>query len=144
MRYEQSVYLDSEILNKINQFLTEEPSCEEECLGEDETITETVAFGNGYEMDIKCCGVKFMEGEGETNLAWTEAVLFRNGAQVAFTEPSDGFEGDWELEDNEGNVYVVHVMNKERTTDLDNKIKNAQQYISEAQSDNLSAKPFER
>ena len=86
----------------------QELASEEECFGEDETITETARFDNGFEMYIKCCGVQYEE-DG-CNLAWTEAVLFHNGGQVAFTEPSDEFEGDWELEDDDGNTYIVHVV----------------------------------
>ena len=58
-------------------------------------------------MDIKCCGVQYMEGE--SNLAWTEAVLFCNSDQIACTDPMDEFEGDWELEDGDGSKYLVHV-----------------------------------
>ena len=110
-KYEKTIRLEPAFLEKIRRYLEVEPSCKSECLGEDETITETVRFENGYFMDIKCCGVQYEEGG--SNLAWTEAVLFNpNGGQVAFTEPCDGFDGDWELEDNDGILYVVHVESK--------------------------------
>lgn len=108
MQYEKTIRLDPSYLDRIQKYLDKEPSCEEGCLGEDETIIETVKFDNGAAMDIKCCGVQFEEGG--SNLAWTEAVLFQNGKQVAFTEPSEDFEGDWELEDSDGNAYIVHIL----------------------------------
>lgn len=82
-------------------------SNEENCIGEDETISYTASFNNGFEMDIKCCGVQYQEGA--SNLAWTEAVLFQNGVEICCTEPSDEFIGDWNLWDDE-NEYIVHVI----------------------------------
>ena len=78
----------------------------QDCLGEDDTISYSVNFGNGMEMDIKCCGVQYEEGR--SNLAWTEAVLFKNGSEVCCTEPSDEYTGEWELE-YKGNKYIVNV-----------------------------------
>jgi len=62
-------------------------------LGEDDTIAYSADFGNGYEMDIKVCGVAYEEGSD--NSAWTEAVLFLNGAEIACTEVNDDLLGDW-------------------------------------------------
>ena len=59
-------------------------------------------------MDIKCCGVEYREGE--SNTAWTEAVLFLNGSQVGFTDPSNEFFTEWILDDIGGNVYSVSVI----------------------------------
>ena len=72
-------------------------------MGEDDTITETVTFDNGYQVDIKCCGAQDDE-------AWTEAVLFDpKGNQVSYTDPSDRFTGKWYLADDRGNTYIVTV-----------------------------------
>ena len=69
---------------------------------EDETVTETIKFPNGYEMDIKAV---IPDWESQV---WTEAVLFdKKGNQISFTEPSDTFMGEWNLEDHEGNSYTV-------------------------------------
>lgn len=106
MVYEKTIRIAQSKLDKINRYLTVEPVDEYECLGEDLTIVATVKFDNDIEMDIKCCGVQYQEGE--SNLAWTEAVLFKNGSEVCCTEPCDEFEGDWELEC-DGDKYVVHV-----------------------------------
>ena len=59
----------------IEKALTVEPGSESECFSEDETLIKTASFDNGMEMDIKLCGVQYHEGE--SNTAWTEAVLFR-------------------------------------------------------------------
>ena len=98
------IYVPERILDRINRYLTIEPDSEEDCLSEDTTISYTAKFDEHYEMDVKCCGVQFREGE--SNLAWTEAVLFKNGCAIAMTEPSDGFEGEWEIEA-DGNIYKI-------------------------------------
>lgn len=108
MRYEKTIVVAPESLEKINKYLDEEPECEGNCLSEDETIIETAVFEDGYEMDIKCCGVKYEEGG--CNTSWTEAVLFHNGSEIACSDVGDDFEGDWELKDNDGNTYIVHVV----------------------------------
>lgn len=52
----------------------------------------TVKFDTpGYEADIKICS----SGDGEP--LWSEAVLFRDGSEVAYTEPDDSLEGEWFL-----------------------------------------------
>ena len=84
------------LAEKIQRYLSVEPKTENECLSEDEIISVIIPFGNGIEMDVKCCGVQFHENE--SNLAWTEAVLFDHGSQVAYTDPSDEFLGEWTLE----------------------------------------------
>ena len=112
MTYEKTLALDSSYLDEIKKYLTIEPTSASDCLGEDETISETVAFDNGFEMDVKCCGVQFKDGE--SNLAWTEAVLFCNGSEVCCTEPCDVFESDWKLDDDDGNTYIVHVVGGEQ------------------------------
>lgn len=84
-------YDAEDIMSRLNTV----PCSEEECMGEKETITHTANFGQGIEMDIKVCGVSFMEGI--PNMPWTEAVLFENGCQVACSEPGEDFFGEWEL-----------------------------------------------
>ena len=110
MRVEKKLILSHEEAEIINHYLHDEPKNQSECLGEDETIIHTVVFDNGIEMDIKCCGVQFEEGE--SNLAWTEAVLFKGGSQVCCTEVSDEYFGEWMLEYN-GDEYVVKVWKAE-------------------------------
>lgn len=90
----------------IIKLLTIEPKTEKECFGEDETISYTANFGYGIQMDIKVCGVQYEEGG--TNTAWSEAVLFNHGSEVACSEPSDGFMGEWELE-YDGKKYITEV-----------------------------------
>lgn len=106
-RHEKTVKVSAGLLSQINKYLREEPKYESECLGEDETISVTAKFDNGIEMDIKCCGVQFEEGIGNT--AWTEAVLFHNGSEIAHTDVCDTFEGEWELEDGD-DVYCVNIV----------------------------------
>lgn len=107
MRYEKTLLIALSMADIIARYLTVEPKDESECFGEDSVITNTVVFDNGVQMDIKCCGVQYVEGE--SNLAWTEAVLFENGAQLCFTEPSDEYLGEWEIE-YDGDEYVAKVV----------------------------------
>lgn len=93
---------------QISRYLTEEPKSADECLGEDESISHTVKFENGYEMDIKCCGVQFDE-KNDTNTAWTEAVLFnKDGHEVACSEVEGDYLGEWYLYDGK-DAYVARV-----------------------------------
>ena len=112
MTYEETIKVNKNRLKMINNFLTKEPASESECLGEDETITETAVFPDGTEADIKCCGVQYREGE--SNTAWTEMVLFRNGSEIGFTEPQEAeFEGRWEyIAENNGEEirYIVNIV----------------------------------
>ncbi len=105
--FEKKLSIPKETLARYKELLTVEPKTESDCLREDETITKTVTFDNGVEMDVKICGVQFIEGE--SNLPWTEAVLFKNGCEVGCTDTSDTFEGEWELSDDEGNTYKVTI-----------------------------------
>ena len=73
----------------IKKFLSMQPESEDQCLGENETMTYTAQFGHGMEMDIKVCGVQFEEG-GD-NRPWTEAVLFKDGHELCCSEPDDIF-----------------------------------------------------
>lgn len=111
MRYEKVIVINKEEATQINKHLCEEPTCEDECLGEDIAIVNTATFNNGIQIDIKCCGVQYDE-EAESNVAWTEAVMFKNGREICCTEPSDDYFGEW-LFEYENDEYVVIV--KEET-----------------------------
>ena len=89
------------------------PASEDECFSENETYVKTYVFADGKEMDIKICGVQYRDGED--NSPWTEAVLFdENGCELACTEPSDDFFGDWVLEC-DGCSYFVTVKESNQT-----------------------------
>ena len=106
------IALSGEQYDMIHKLLTVEPRCSSECFGEGEAISCSADFGNGIEMDIKCCGVEYEEGS--SNLAWTEAVLFDHGAEINRSDPHDEFLGDWTLPDKDGNEYTVHVTTYEQ------------------------------
>lgn len=92
----------------VERALSEQPASEEDMLlGEQETFTKTAKFGNGYEMDIKVCGVEFEDGED--NRPYTEAVLFKDGCEAACSEPEDDFFGEWTLEHN-GKEFTAEVV----------------------------------
>lgn len=92
------VHVGDKAYEKIEDLLHHQPLTEDDCMGEDETITYTAKFKNGLEMDIKLCGVQFDEF-AEDNTPWTEAVLFdKNGSELTFAEPGDEFFGCWEIE----------------------------------------------
>lgn len=120
MRYENTITISKAEADEIKRYLTVEPTCEEECLDEDDTIIYTAVFDNDIEVDVKCCGVQFddpydwiepdedIENWGGTNLAWAEAVMFKNGSEVCCVNGDDAFFGEWEFE-YDGNEYIVFV-----------------------------------
>lgn len=96
--YEKTITLKATEYRLVNDALNDP-----EAMGEDDTITFTAKFDNGYTMDIKCCGT-------QDDVAWTEAVLFdENGVQETYSEPDSSILGDWELDDRDGNTYRVKV-----------------------------------
>lgn len=66
MRYEKQIVLEKALLETVEKLLRTEPKDESTCMGEEETISVTVQFANGFEMDIKCCGVQYEEGGNNT------------------------------------------------------------------------------
>jgi len=74
-------------------------------MGEDDTVSYTAKFDDGYEVDVKICG-------SDDGKPWTEAVLFHNGSEVCFTEPSEYIIGEWCLE-TEDTSFVVNVQCEE-------------------------------
>lgn len=114
MLFQQILKIPQATHERIKHYLTVEPSCREECLSENSTISHTVTFGSGIEMDIKCCGVDFDE-TNQSNTAWTEAVLFCHGSEVCCSEPEDDYLGEWTLTYN-GNDYSVLVTVEETQT----------------------------
>ena len=104
--FNETVTIPADQAAMINEYLNHEPANESDCFNEDETFSKTVKFPDGAEMDIKLCGVQYLDGE--SNLPWTEAVLFINGSEVACSEPEDEFFGEWELE-HDGTRYIANV-----------------------------------
>lgn len=104
------------IANRIQKAMCwEEGDPEAYRMGEEETISYTATFENGYQMDIKCCGVKYeppVPGDDNPffqNAAWTEAVLYNaSGEEITCSEASDHFFGTWTLLD-ERNEYTTEV-----------------------------------
>lgn len=108
MEYIKIIKVNKDILKRIDYYLNNEPKdINDEYLHEDETISRTSIFDNDIEMDIKCCGVKF--DENSSNKAWTEAVLFKNGSEVACSEIKDNFIGEWEFK-YDGNKYITKIV----------------------------------
>lgn len=105
MKYEKELVIKQSLADEIESLTTKGS----QDFGEDMTIINTVVFDNGYEMDIKCCGVQCEDGSD--NAAWTEAVLFHNGSEVCCSEPSDEYFGEWTLTVN-GDEYTVDVMDE--------------------------------
>ena len=97
-------------LMEIDHYLNDEPASADDCLSEDDTIIYTARFADGYEMDIKCCGVQFHDGPDETNTAWCEAVLFNpNGNEVANEIGDYTLRGTWTLE-HDGTTYIARIV----------------------------------
>lgn len=102
----KEVFVPVEEAKKIERWLDVEDLVAEEWLSENETITYTADFGDGFQMDVKVCDLG-----PDHEYAWTEAVLFKDGCECCCTEPADSLLGDWELE-YKGIQYVAKVMYK--------------------------------
>lgn len=102
----RTIYIKADEAAKIDRLLNTQPSDEEHCMGEDELYSETAVFDDGYEVDIKLCGVRYEDGGDNT--PWTEAVLFKDSCEVTCTDVSDEFFGEWRLETDD-ETYVVFV-----------------------------------
>lgn len=115
MEYRATVEISRDLLDRIQRYLTVEPLTRDEALDEDDTIIVTARFDDEFEMDIKCCGVQWWDYDeeelesGETNTAWCEAVLFRNGSEVGQEMGEEEFDGEWEIEYN-GDMYIAEVV----------------------------------
>lgn len=120
MKFERVITINKTEAANINRYLTVEPEGWSDCLGEDETISYSANFPNNVEIDVKCCGVQFEEGE--SNLAWTEAVLFVDGCEICCTDPMDSFFGEWFF-DFDGNTYTVYVEVEKTTEDIIGELK---------------------
>lgn len=108
MNYYKELCISKEKAKRYKQLLTREPKDRDECFGEDLKISNTIRFEDDTEMDIEICGVQYDE-DSESNLPYTQAVLFRGGHEICYTEPEEEYEGEWILED-DGNTYTVMVI----------------------------------
>lgn len=85
------------VCRMIDRYLS--ATSEDDYQDENNTVSYTVTFPDGVQMDIKCCG-------SQDGASWTEAVLFdRYGNQIGCSEPGGEFFGAWEI-DNNGTVYI--------------------------------------
>ncbi len=108
MKYQKELCISKERADEYRYLLHTEPTNADECFGEDLKFSNTVQFEDGIEMDIELCGVQF-DSNNESNLPWTQAVLFRGGVELGYTEPSDEYEGEWTIEYDD-NTYTVIVV----------------------------------
>lgn len=112
MIFEKTITVPASTAEEIDRYITVNPASEDECLPIDETIRYTADFGNGVEIDVKCCGVDYDYEPDAINTAWTEAVLFENGREQDNILGDDEFFCDWEFE-HDGNEYIVHVIRED-------------------------------
>ena len=118
MRFVKTIYITESEANIINKYLTREPEGPSECFGEDCSISNTIHFDGGVEMRVMLCGVQYREGG--SNLAWTQAVLYKDGIELTFTEPEDEYLGEW-ICCYRGNEYIAHVEIRDDILDRKNK-----------------------
>lgn len=60
MEHRAKAEISTELLEKVQRYLTEEPETREDALDEDDPIIVTAVFDDEFEMDIKCCGVQWL------------------------------------------------------------------------------------
>ncbi len=101
VEYRAILCISTVALEQINKYLSAKRK--DEYQGEDNTITYTVRFPDGKEMDVKCCGCR-------DEASWTEAVLFdERGCQIACSDVEETFDGPWELEA-DGVLYITKIV----------------------------------
>lgn len=97
------IQFDQASKQQIQNLLTKEPDNESSCYGRYEpNLCFTVNFDPGVEMDVKICGVNYEKGN--SNLPWTEAVLFINGSEAGCSDPETELFRVWAI-----NNYTVDV-----------------------------------
>ena len=107
MEYRTRITIPETTKNFLNHILNHPPLSESDCFSEDETLSYTATFPNGYEADIQCCGVQYWEGE--LNLPWTQGILYDNyGREIQVSEPSDDYFGEWNFSVKKDS-YIVFV-----------------------------------
>ena len=112
MEYTGTIKVTKDEATWINKILTTEPQNESECFGENESFSKNFVFENDIRLYVDICGVQYEESDDNTcsNLPYTQATLNdKNGNELAFTEPSEDFFGEWEFEYN-NDTYVVNVV----------------------------------
>ena len=85
------VPVKSVVLDAIHKYLNQPTA--NNYLHEDEAITYTAKYPDGFEMAVRCCGVR----DDDDYRAYTEAILYKNGEEVARSDVSDKYEGTWTL-----------------------------------------------
>lgn len=108
--HKAKIIIDGKTADTYKKLLTHKPKDESECFGENETIVNTATFDDGCEMDIKICGVQFETPE--SSLPYAEAVLFKNGSEIACTDTAEEYEGEWIIETAD-DTYVVNVVRED-------------------------------
>ena len=106
--YHAEISMRPETAAYIRKLMTIEPKSESDCFGENETLTLTAEFSDGYKADIKVCGVRYEEGGNNT--AWAEAVLYFGEREEFVSASDDDFFGTWELYGHGGEVYTVDIV----------------------------------
>lgn len=101
------LFISTKESNHIKRLCTNEPKNRDECFKADEHITHTINFPDHYSMDINVRGVEF-DKDSDSNTAYTEAVLFRSGWEIANSDVKNSYLGTWEIVDDDI-TYVVNV-----------------------------------
>lgn len=114
-RYDAEVFVSKKELEQIDYIMSHTPDevYDKYGLKEDEAITYTATFDDGYEMDIKAV-------VGYDN-NYCEAVLFRNGVEVnCIAGDDDDLRGSWSLHDDDV-LFVATVKELEQEKTLSGK-----------------------
>ena len=99
--YEAKISVPKNVLNEYNRYLDSGDTYPD--AARYETVeTFTANFGDGYEADIKVCAT------WECDL-FVDAVLFKNGSEVAHCDPEYALDGIFEF-DADDNYFSVEVV----------------------------------
>lgn len=84
-----------------------------------DTVQYTAKFNNGVAIKIICFGTEYEEpdkyAQPNLNAAETEATLYQDGVEIMSTDLCTVYFCDWELEDSDGNQYIIHVVRETET-----------------------------
>ena len=107
MVYETTAKINQVDIDEINNYLHNEPASKDVALLEDDSISAIISFPNHKKMEISCKGVQYRKGN--SNVAYTEAILSDNGKKVYCTPPMDYFNGTWKI-NYKGDTYIANLV----------------------------------
>ena len=100
------IYIPIKDAEEIDYMLTHEPKSKAESVPEGEVLGYAINLDSSYCMVVRICGVQYLPAED--NRPWCEAILYENGMEVACTDATGEFFGEWKIA-YKGEEFVVRI-----------------------------------